>query len=466
LPSEVLVLGGGAAGCAAARFLTLWGHDVALVTEPLTRGSHLAESVPPSTRKLFDLLGVRTSIDQAGFVKSTGNTVWWEHGDTRIERFANGEGWQLTAALLEAILLRAAIDAGVRVERRRAPIADARSSDAAFILDCTGRAGLMARAYRLRKYEDGQRTVALIARWRPQTQFDIPDQTHTLIESYADGWVWSVPDQFGHRYVATMVDPRTSNLARDSDARSVYEAEIGKTRRFATLLRDAAPVDGPFGWDASMYSASQYVVDRVLLVGDAGSFIDPLSSAGIKKALASGWLAAVAVHTALVRPALRSTALDFFATREAEIYEAFRRLTEHHLAAAASCQDHPFWTDRAGPIDHEDVDDHADVKAAFEQLRAARAIALHRGLDVRIESQPAVSGSEIVLESRIVTPSFRQGVRYVRDVDVVALLELAPGAREVPELFKTYCERSGPVALPDFLVALSTALARRWLVAE
>jgi hypothetical protein len=36
----------------------------------------------------------------------------------------------------------------------------------------------------------------------------------------------------------------------------------------------------------------------------------------------------------------------------------------------------------------------------------------------------------------------------------------------VPELFKIYCERSGPVALPDFLVALSTALARRWLVAE
>ena len=37
--------------------------------------------------------------------------------------------------------------------------------------------------------------------------------------------------------------------------------------------------------------------DLHLLAGDAGSFIDPLSSAGVKKALASAWLAAVAVST-------------------------------------------------------------------------------------------------------------------------------------------------------------------------
>ena len=44
-----------------------------------------------------------------------------------------------------------------------------------------------------------------------------------------------------------------------------------------------------------MYDATRFVDGDVLLVGDAGSFLDPLSSAGVKKALASGWLAAVAV---------------------------------------------------------------------------------------------------------------------------------------------------------------------------
>src|SRR5262249_36288198 len=142
--------------------------------------------------------------------------------------------------------------------------------------------------------------------------FDVPDATHTLIESYADGWAWSVPDPAGRRFVAVMVDPRTSALHRGDDARAVYLAEITKTTKFRGLLKSAVLAAGPAGWDASMYSACRYVDGSVLLVGDAGSFIDPLSSAGVKKALASGWLAAVAVHTALVHPEMRSHALEFF----------------------------------------------------------------------------------------------------------------------------------------------------------
>ncbi len=63
--------------------------------------------------------------------------------------------------------------------------------------------------------------------------------------------------------------------------------------------------------------------DRWLLVGDAGSFIDPLSSAGVKKALASGWLAAVVAHTWLTQPEMRPHALGFFEDRETEIHRRF-----------------------------------------------------------------------------------------------------------------------------------------------
>jgi len=78
----------------------------------------------------------------------------------------------------------------------------------------------------------------------------------------------------------------------------------------------------------------------------------------------------------------------------------------------------------------------------------------------------AVSGREIVLEPRIVEADRPEGVRYLRDVDLLAVLELAPSFAQVPDLFEAYCRRAGPVALPDFLYALATAVARRWLVAE
>ncbi len=50
----------------------------------------------------------------------------------------------------------------------------------------------------------------------------------------------------------------------------------------------------------------------------ARSSIRSHPSGSRKKALASGWLAAVATHTALIRPAMRQIALDFFSAREAE----------------------------------------------------------------------------------------------------------------------------------------------------
>jgi hypothetical protein len=46
------------------------------------------------------------------------------------------------------------------------------------------------------------------------------------------------------------------------------------------------------------------------------------------------------------------------------------------------------------------------------------------------------------------------------------LLELAPRTAQVPDLFAAYSQRTAPPPLPDFLLALSTAVARGWLVAQ
>jgi hypothetical protein len=86
------------------------------------------------------------------------------------------------------------------------------------------------------------------------------------------------------------------------------------------------------------------------------------------------------------------------------------------------------------------------------------------GPGVRVEPRAAISGSEIVLESRLVTAGDPAGTRFLFDVDVVAMVELAPHFQAVPDLYEACVSRVGPVALPAFLTALATALARRWLV--
>ncbi len=457
---DVLVVGGGPAAATAARLLATWGRDVLVVARPDGDEPELPVSLTPSCRKFFDLMGIAPVIEAAGFVPSHGHTVWWG-GAARVEPFAEGQhGWQATTAGLSRVMLTAAAAAGARIERASVTVADVQAWPARFRVDATGRAGVLARPLGQRRYEPGHRTVALIGVWQRDT-WEVPDPSHTLLESYADGWGWSVPVAAHARALAVMVDPQTTQLTRGAGARGVYLAEVAKTTHLSSIFDGATLVDGPAGWDASLYVAERMTGDDWLLAGDANSFVDPLSSAGVKKAMASGWLAAVAVNTALGDPALTSTALDFFAARERATYDQFLALTRGFLLDGAPAPDHPFWADRGAP---PPADDRAAVLAAHERLRAAASLTLRVAPDVTFAARPALTERQLVLEERLVTPLVPDGVRHVDGVDVVALVRLAAERDDVSDLFTEYGRRTGAIDPPALLKALATAVARGWLI--
>ena len=116
----------------------------------MSRG--LAVSLPPSCGKLFDAIGISDAIESVGFPRSTGNTVWWGGGDPRVELFASGAlGWQVDVDALANVILSEAIAAGVAVER-----STVREHPDGFVLDCTGRSGVIARATGLRQFPKGR----------------------------------------------------------------------------------------------------------------------------------------------------------------------------------------------------------------------------------------------------------------------------------------------------------------------
>jgi flavin-dependent dehydrogenase len=456
-PFEVTVLGGGPAGATASLLLASWGHAVRLITKAGSE-HRLAVSLPPSCDKLFSAIGVSDVVDRANFIRSTGNTVWWGGGDARVETFAFGAlGWQLDVSLLAHVILQRAIAAGVIVEREL--VSDVPRG---FVLDCTGRAGVVARAKNLRRHDSDLRTIALVGEWQRADPWRVPDETHTLIESYDDGWMWSVPVGNGARHIAAMVDPQRSGLARGGSKMDVYRTEIAKTRVFKQLVADATVIDGPWGWDASQYDSTAYVGDDWMLVGDAASFIDPLSSAGVKKALASAWLAAIVAHTCLQSPSMKTSALTFYSDREREVAEHLHRESKRFLSEAAAGHRHPFWEERSE--DEAVASDRAEVERALQRLRAAETFHARVGA-VSIDERPMIRGNVIVLEPQLVSAG-HGAVRYVSGIDLVLLIELAPSARQVPDLYESYVKRAGSASLHDFLYALAAAVARGWLVSE
>jgi len=475
---DAIVLGGGPAGSAVGRLLSSWGHSVLLLDKPGPSSRSLAESLPPSTQKLLAQIGVLDAVEREGFVRATGNTVWWASGDRRVEPFGAAReamGYQVQRSSFDRVLRDCARSAGVDV-RADARIRDVRLGDdrpavvtfdergrrctatGRFVLDCSGRAGLVGRQFR--RAEPGYRTCALVGVWSAPAGWDLPDETHTVVETYDEGWMWSVPTSAATRHVGAMVDRAAPSAAGTGALEGVYRAEIAKARHLARLL-ESATLQRVWACDASLYSSAQYGGRQFLLIGDAGSFIDPLSSFGVKKALASAWLGAIAVHTSLTHPDRHDVALEFFSQWERDVYADNLNRSREFARAAQARHPRAFWTARAATgTDAEDRRQGRevrppDVQAAFDRFKQASSMQLTLAAGVRVEPRPVIRDHEIVLEN-----AFVDAVRFVGNVDLVKLADIACRHTGVPDVFEDYCRTCGPVPLPSVVSGLSLLVAK------
>jgi flavin-dependent dehydrogenase len=506
-PLDAAILGGGPAGAAAAALLARWGLKVAVIARPAP-GPALVESLPPSCVRLFDRLGVRTAMDHAGFIRATGNTVHWGGAAARVEPFAAGQfGYQVPRDRFDAVMLSHAERLGARIVRD-ATVLDVASPSASsidsasrdgetsivryevagraeevtahWVLDCTGRSGLLAKRG-WRRAETGQRTMALVAAWDRAAGWSGETSSHTVVESYDDGWGWSVPVSTTRRLVTIMVDPERTRLGGKSQLADVYAEELARLRALPELLAGTEQSGGAersgevWARDASSYSAVCAAAPGVLLVGDAASFVDPLSSFGVKKALASAWLAAVVVRSVREDAAMMDHAIELFERREREISAALRRRLAQLASDAAGGHAPGFW-------DSREVEDAANeqpsepdvaalrgdpaVKAAFEELRAKERVKFSVGRELKRVARPTVREDRVVLGEQLMIPGFGGGIRHLRQVDLVRVVEMAPKFDDVGTLYEAYVREVGAVALPDFLGAMSVLVARAALRAE
>ena len=485
---DAAVIGAGPAGCTAARLLALWGYAVVLVARPATAHER-AETLPPSCRRLFRFLDVDRQIASAGFYPTAGNTAWWGSDEARVENYPAeiGCGYQVLRRDFDALLLGLAQPASIVNDAVRS--ADPTSGTvllrsggelrARFILDASGRAGVVARSG-FRKHDPVSRMIAICGMFEAsrvpkqrdkgvaRRPGDLPYKEagavrgHTLIESYRDGWVWSVPVSETRAFVTVMVDPRVTRMSRGDGLEATYARELEKTRH----IRPGPPTGAVWACDASVYHATTYAGPRFLLIGDAGSSVDPLSSYGVKKAMTSAWLAATVVNTCLRDSSRSSVALDYFNTQEQQVFTDHMRQTAAHYRAVATVENHPFWLRRSETPAHTAFYTEPELTAALDTIRRAPAIRLRRSSGVQPQAVPRISGREIVLGEGLLAPGIPRAIEYLEGVHLWKLAEMAESYSQVPDLYAAYNRSCQPVPLPNFLSALSVLVAKNVLMNE
>ncbi len=482
-------------------------------------GQSLAESLPPSTRKVLAVTGLLGVVEAGGFHPNGGNTALWG-GEGRRDDFAGGAtGFHVLRSRFDGLLREAAAEAGAEIVRgvARMPERGAEGEgwrvevmldggeraevEPGWVLDCTGRAGVLARRYRILETEAP--TLAVVRRYRSEDGWDNVDASHALVESFERGWAWSVPTSGRGRHVAVMLDPQLHAVMEGAaDLSAAFEAEIANTTLMHSITDSAVPVGDAWAVTASMYTSSEFALGRALLVGDAASFADPMSSFGVKKALASAWLAAVTVNTAIRTPELAGAAAGFYGDRERAMYAALRDGLAVEVAGAEAgptgaaavgagttraevrgAPEEAFWerrsrwlADRPEPAteanspdgpDAEALRDDPEVRAAFHALRlgSGRLRVGHRDtLD-----RPLVIGNRIRIAPALVTPRFPGGVRFFRDIDLLRVVHLATGSRNPGALYEAYSDWAAredlpPVDLANFIGVVALLIADGVLV--
>jgi 2-polyprenyl-6-methoxyphenol hydroxylase-like FAD-dependent oxidoreductase len=310
---DVVILGGGPAGVAAALALrqVKSGLRILLVEAEPEVAWRVGETLAPGTRQILEALGCWEAVSHAGVVESFQTIAAWGDGRPHQNEFVfslRGNAAQVDRTRFNEALRVVAEAADVSVWRPARFQAAERRKDgrwcltlsrhdklgvvlADIVMDATGRHASFAATQGSRpRFADRLVGVAGLIELGPA---DARRDHATLVEAQETGWWYSSPVPGGRLILVWM-----------SDADLVHRAGLARRERWLEHLK-AAPLtrqraEGMFPDRLSTWPVRSSCLDRVcgprwIAVGDAASVWDPLSSAGILKALRTGKLGAFAI---------------------------------------------------------------------------------------------------------------------------------------------------------------------------
>lgn len=304
---DLLVIGGGPAGCAAAAFACQRGWRVCVVEKEAFPRFRIGESLLPTANALLQSMGVWPKIEAAGFIKKYGAVFCLGDGSqTKEVDFSDGhvpnleQTYQVDRSRFDAILLDHATELGCAVrpgttvrhieeytDRVTATLKTADQQEsritARWVIDAGGRDNLYP--YLQKQVLDPRtlpRRTAIYNHFTGMPRAEGRQAGHTIVVRLEEGWFWIIP--ISEELTSVGLVTKSQRL-RGSDPASVFNETVQHTPKLRELLRSATPVSTFRVTADYSYFRQSLAHSRVVLVGDAGGFIDPIFSSGVYLAL-------------------------------------------------------------------------------------------------------------------------------------------------------------------------------------
>ncbi|MES2996955.1 MAG: NAD(P)/FAD-dependent oxidoreductase [Verrucomicrobiota bacterium] len=321
---DVIVIGGGPAGSTAATVLAQAGKRVLVLEKEKFPRFHIGESLLPYNMRIFEEIGVAGKIGAAGFVKKRGAQFLMGDG-SRTNRldFSRGSftecpaSFQVERAVFDKILLDHSRSCGAEVCEEslvtrqettasgvtvtcRGEAGMERTETADYLIDASGLGNFTATRDGLRNYYDEHRKLAVFAHYEGVEMPGGEQEGDILVIRRKNSWYWMIPLAGGKTSVGLVMDQ--ADFKRDGrKPAELFAAINAETPAVANRMKNARQAGEIRVVTDFSYTNRSLVAPRLVRVGDAAGFIDPVFSSGVLLAMTSGRDGAMAVIDAIAK---------------------------------------------------------------------------------------------------------------------------------------------------------------------
>ena len=301
--NKTVILGGGVAAYSAAISLAAQGIKAVILNRQNSRRkpNPVGEHLPPEGKILLETLGLGQVLTSSHHRDSTGVVSHWSShiGIERNYLFnPAGQGLNLDRQKFNETLLQASRAAGIDIinfERLNTISSHALGHSievviggkaikyhADFLIDATGRSAIVARNFGAEIFRQ-DKLVGLYSYFKDTPCLD----SRLTIEALEDGWWYTAPLQNNHIVAVYMTD--SDLMPRGASARRQFWLDrLAASSAAFKRLGDKKEPENFQIVDAATQSLSQGCGKNWVAIGDAAMAFDPISAAGMTKALSSG----------------------------------------------------------------------------------------------------------------------------------------------------------------------------------
>lgn len=341
---DVIVIGGGPGGSSSACYLRQAGLKVLLLEREHFPRFHIGESLLPYNRRIFEEIGVQSKLEAAGFLRKFGAQFHLGNGskgtkfvfkEGRFTKFS--EAIQVERAVFDDILLKHAAEQGAevregwtvkRVEQGTEIAEVLAASDrgetvsfkARYLIDASGRGNLTGNQEGIREVHPRLKKLAVFGHFKGVKRDEGPKETDTIIVRLDNKWFWIIPISPEKTSVGCVMDNAEFGAFKQSP-RDVFQRFVDSSLPMRERMANAElcgqiQTTGDFS-----YRNKSFYGPRLLRVGDAAGFMDPIFSAGVFLAMFSGKLAAQAIIETLKR---KDDPIPRFQAYERRVYDSMK----------------------------------------------------------------------------------------------------------------------------------------------